>query len=191
MKQNKQLIETIQKLKKPFIVAISGFGGSGKTTFANLLSSGIHAPIIGIDDFFNSIEDFNYKRWEIYDFERFKNKVIKPFLSGSNILTYKAFDWEKYELTGFKTIHVDKTLIVEGVGIFRPELLQFFSYTIWIECPIEIAIERGKKRDRILYGVSQDEKWDGIWRDNEMQCYREFDPIENAEHVIKYHEADN
>jgi len=69
--------------------------------------------------------------------------------------------------------------------------MKYFSYTIWIECPIEIAIERGKKRDRNMYGVSQDEKWDGIWRDNEMQCYREFDPMENAERVIKYNEADN
>jgi uridine kinase len=186
-----QIIETIQKIKKPFIVAISGFGGSGKTTFANLLASEIHAPIIGVDDFFNTTERLNYERWEIYDFERLELEVIKPFLSGGTILSYIAFDWEKNELTGFKTTHVDEVLIVEGVGLFRPELMKYFSYTIWIECPIEIAIERGKKRDRNMYGVSQDEKWDGIWRNNEMQCYREFDPMENAERVIKYNEADN
>jgi len=185
------IIETIQKLKMPYIIAISGFGGSGKSTFASLLASEIHAPIIGIDDFFRTTEYLNYARWEIYDFERLEREVIKPFLSGSTILSYRAFDWEKNELTGFKTTQVDEVLIVEGVGLFRPELMKYFSYTIWIECPIEIAIERGKKRDRNMYGVSQDEKWDGIWRDNEMQCYREFDPMENAERVIKYNEADN
>ena len=185
-----QIIKTIQKLKKPFIVAISGFGGSGKTTFANRLASEMHAPIIGVDDFFNTTEQLNYERWEIYDFERLEHEVIKPFLSGSTILSYRAFDWEENELTVFKTIHVDEVLIVEGVGLFRPELMKYYSYTIWIECPIEIAIERGKKRDRSMYGVSQDEKWDGIWRDNEMQCYREFDPMENAECIIKYNEAD-
>jgi len=47
-----QIIETIHKLKKPYIIAISGFGGSGKSTFANLLASEIDAPIIGVDDFF-------------------------------------------------------------------------------------------------------------------------------------------
>ena len=69
--------------------------------------------------------------------------------------------------------------------------MKYFSYTIWIECPIEIAIERGKKRDNDNYGVSQDENWDGIWRDNDMQCYQEFDPMENAECIIKYNKADN
>jgi uridine kinase len=186
-----QIIETIQKLKKPCIVAISGFGGSGKTTFANLLASEIHAPIVGVDDFFNKSERLNYERWEIYDFGRLELEIIKPFLSGGTILSYRAFDWEKNELTGFKTTHVDEVLIVEGVGLFRPELMKYFSYTIWIECPIEIAIERGKKRDRNMYGESQDEKWDGIWRDNEIQCYLEFDPIKNAERVIKFNEADN
>ena len=186
-----QIIKTIQKLKKPFIVAISGFGGSGKTTFANLLASEIHAPIVGVDDFFNKSERLNYERWEIYDFGRLELEIIKPFLSGGTILSYRAFDWEENELTVFKTIHVDEVLIVEGVGLFRPELMKYYSYTIWIECPIEIAIERGKKRDRNMYGESQDEKWDGIWRDNEIQCYLEFDPIKNAERVIKFNEADN
>jgi len=184
------IIETIQKLKMPYIIAISGFGGSGKSTFASLLASEIHAPIIGIDDFFRTTEYLNYARWEIYDFERLEREVIKPFLSGSTFLSYRAFDWEKNELTDFKTTQVDEALIIEGVGLFRPELMKYFSYTIWIECPIEIAIERGKKRDSDDYGVSQDEKWDGIWRDNDMQCYREFDPMENADCVIKYNKAD-
>ena len=185
-----QIIETIQKLKKPFIVAISGFGGSGKSTFANLLASEIHVPIIGVDNFFNTTERPSYERWDIYDFERLEHEVIKPFLSGRTFLSYRAFDWEKNELTEVKTTHVDEVLIVEGVGLFRHELMNYFSYTIWIECPIEIAIERGKKRDRDKYGVSQDENWDGIWRDNDMQCYREFDPMKNAECVIKYNNAD-
>jgi len=186
-----QIIETIQKLTVPYIVGISGFGGSGKSTFANRLASEIQAQIIGVDDFFTTMERLHYKHWEIYDYERLENEVIKPFLSGNTWLSYRAFDWEKNELTGWKATPVDEVLIIEGVGIFRPELMNYFSYTIWIECPIEIAIARGKKRDREQYGVAQDERWDGIWRDNDMQCYREFDPLENADYVVKSHKSES
>ncbi|MBI4088941.1 hypothetical protein HY415_02490 [Candidatus Kaiserbacteria bacterium] len=45
----KLLIEKLLTLKKPANIAISGFDGAGKSTFANLLGSAINAPIICVD----------------------------------------------------------------------------------------------------------------------------------------------
>lgn len=70
-------------------------------------------------------------------------------------MTFREFDWEKNKIGGSTTIKPGNHLIVEGVGLFRPELLKYFAFTIWIECPIEVAIARGKKRDRDEYGIPE------------------------------------
>ncbi len=77
-------------------------------------------------------------------------------------------------------------MLVEGVGLFRPSLMDRFSYTIWIDCPIDVAIARGKRRDNEDYGVNNDEYWDGIWRKNDLGCYNEFKPKEKVDLVIEY-----
>ena len=34
------------------------------------------------------------------------------------------------------------------------------------------------------YGVFQDEQWDGIWRENDLQYYQAFSPREHADFVV-------
>ena len=179
-----QITAAILKLNKPAIVAISGFGGSGKSTLARLIASEIHAPMIGIDLFFKSVDQTAFQHWEIMDFERLEQEVLQPFISGNTMLSYGKFNWEKNEVVETQIVQVNDLIIIEGVGLLRPELMKYFAYTIWIECPIEVAIERGKKRcDE--YGSPQDELWDGIWRDNDLQCYREYLPMEIADCVVE------
>ena len=62
--------------------------------------------------------------------------------------------------------------------------MKYFNYTIWIDCPIEVAIARGKRRDREDYGISQDENWDGIWRNNDLQYFKRFLPKESADYIL-------
>lgn len=182
------IVETVQKLRAPAIVAISGFGGSGKSTFAHKLSSEIHAPVVGVDAFCRSTEQVEYQRWEIMDFARLEREVLIPFVSANPVISFGEFDWEKNAVTDVTTIQAPPVLIIEGVGLFRPELLPYFSYTIWIECPLDVAIARGKRRDREEYGVPHDEQWDGIWRDNDVQYYREFSPMDTADCMVQYRE---
>ena len=155
-------LSTIQKLPRPAIVAISGFGGSGKSTIAHKIAAELQAPVIGVDSFWQSTTCTTYQYWEVVDFDRLVREILQPFSAGSAELRYGEFDWEKNEVSSQKTIPATDFLIIEGIGVFRPDLMQYFSYTIWIECPLEIAIARGKKRDRDEYGVPQDELWDGI-----------------------------
>jgi uridine kinase len=180
-----QIVEAIRDLSTPAVVAISGFGGSGKSTFAQRLSSAIHAPVIGVDTFCTSTEQVEYRRWEIMDFARMEREVLIPFTSGASSLVFGEFDWEKNIVVDVTTLQAPSVLIVEGVGLFRPTLLPYFSYTIWIDCPLDVAIARGKRRDREEYGVPHDTHWDGIWRDNDVQCYQEFSPMNTADCLVK------
>ena len=64
--------------------------------------------------------------------------------------------------------------------------MKFFSCTIWIDCPIQEAVERGKRRDREEYNHPQDEYWDSIWKKNDLQCFEEFSPKANVDFVVDH-----
>ncbi len=180
------IIEKINGLPKPILVGISGFGGSGKSTFALALGEKLKSPVIGIDSFSKSNVHENYELWDVMDFERLENEVLKPFVSGSQNIKYGDFDWETNKLEKQISLDHDGIIIVEGVGLFRPTLMKFFSCTIWIDCPIQEAIERGKKRDRDEYNHPQDKYWDGIWKKNDLQCFEEFSPKANVDFVVDH-----
>jgi uridine kinase len=177
-------IEAIRKLSTPAIVALSGFGGSGKSTIARQIGAALDAPVICVDSFYRATAEI-YRRWEVIDYARLTREVFQPFGAGERVLQYAEFDWAQGRIGDVKTITVNNILIVEGIGLFRPELMKYFSHTIWVNCSLDVAIARGKKRDRDEYGLPPDKRWDGIWRENELQCLAEFSPIENATCVIR------
>lgn len=163
MQIDQQLIEKLSTLKPPAIIAISGFGGAGKSTTAHKLATILHAPVVCVDQFGidRIIED--YTHWKGMDFERLEKETLIPFSKGENSGTI---------------------IIIEGVGLFRPELLKYFSYKIWVDCPQDIAMARGKKRDREVNKNPQDEKWDGAWKRNDEEYFNTYKPKDLADFII-------
>ncbi|OGC54112.1 hypothetical protein A2797_02650 [candidate division WWE3 bacterium RIFCSPHIGHO2_01_FULL_48_15] len=184
MTLDKQILENIVALKEPTIIAVSGVGGAGKSTFANRLGEEMNAPVIGVDSFMKDRTNTDYSNWNIMDFARLEQEVVLPFLSGKNPLQYGHFDWGTNKVV--KTIEVPHNgkIIIEGVGLLRPELVKSFAYKIWVDCPVEDATERGKKRDREEYQNPQDEHWDGIWKKNDKEYLAAFNPKETADFIL-------
>lgn len=181
-----ELLQSIGNFPKPTIVAISGFGGSGKSTIAKQLGEKLNAPVIGVDSFqkpgaFNT----KFSLWNIMDFERLEDEVLKPFFRQDSLIRYGHFNAPTESID--KTVEVENVgfLVIEGVGLFRPELDKYFTYKIWIDVPVEEATERGKKRDREEYHNPMDEQWDGIWKENDLEYYATYKPQETADLVIK------
>lgn len=178
-------LEKIRSLPKPTLIGISGFGGSGKSTIAQQLAQALAAPVISVDSFqkkgaFNT----NFTLWEIMDFSRLEKEVLIPFSRGECAIHYGHFDAKEEVISETREVQNNGLLIVEGVGLFRPELANYFAYKIWIDCPIEEAAARGKKRDREEYGNPTDELWDGVWRDNDREYFETFKPAESADLVV-------
>jgi len=185
MSISKKLINRLNLLENPAIIAISGFGGAGKSTFANALSSEMDIPIIGVDSFFRGFDIIDYSKWECIDFARLEKEVCLPFLKGNKVINFRAFDWKVNSLGEFKKISHPGKIIIEGIGLFRPDLIDYFTYMIWIDCPIEEAIKRGKQRDREQYISPQGQNWDGIWRRNDEEYWSVFKPKEIANEAIQ------
>ncbi len=166
------------------IIAISGFGGSGKSTYAQKLSFQLGAPIIDIDTFCKNTELKDYSYWDIMDYKRLEEEVLKPYSEGFKMIKYGVFNWEKNRIVNQTTISFKDSIIIEGVGLFRPELLKYFDEKIWMDMTIEESIKFGKNRDETDYGLDSNPLWDGLWKDNDLECFKKYKPLEIADKII-------
>lgn len=185
MQIDKEIIEKIKSLPTPAIVAISGFGGSGKSTLANELAKIFNAPVICVDQFGIDRNIESYTHWRGMDFERLEREILIPFYTGGVPVRYGHWDHVANAIVKEVAVEHSGLLIIEGVGLFRPELLKYLTYKIWIDVPQEVANARGKQRDREVHKNPQDEKWEGPWKRNDEEYFNEYKPKEMADLVVE------
>lgn len=174
------LLGKLRTLPKRSIIMISGFGGAGKSTLATEISKHLNCTIIPADDFFRDQPE--YHNWECYDYNRLIQSVLMPYIEQKTI-QYEAYNWVDPSQS-LLTIQKDSDyLIVEGVGLFRPSIHSMVTYSIWVQCSIEVAHHRGKQRDKQIYQVDFDKLWDTIWKQNDLENYEFEQPIRYADYI--------
>jgi uridine kinase len=179
-----ELLAELARLSVPSCIGISGRGGAGKSSWAAALGTTIDAPVVGVDSFIRNRDQQGYTCWKILDFERLEAEVLRPFKQGARQLEYCHFDWDANRILTTRTIEPRAGLIVEGVGLFRPSLLPYFSYTLWVNCDEPTATERGKQRD-LSAGADNGHEWDGPWRQNDEQYLSCFAPDKAVDWVLE------
>ena len=182
-------IEKIRSMQRPTLVGISGFGGAGKTTWANEMGSKLAAPVISVDEFMKDKNRTDYKAWESMDFNRLEKEVVLPFMRGENPIVYGHYDWGANRVAKDVSVEHDGILIIEGVGLFRPTLNKYFSYKIWIACNPDEAARRGKKRDREVHKNPQDDRWDGDWQRMDKEYQDDYRPDKAADAIVLNYET--
>ena len=160
-----KLIEIIQHLSEDnafLVVAISGYGGSGKSTFARQLAAGIPGwVILAIDDYYAPIP-LPDDDWAAFDRSQLRSAIERQRESGGA-----------------------KLVICEGVGLFHPDSLDLYDITIWVDVDLETATERGMKRDREEYHVDHDRLWREEWVPTEQRFEAKHNPKGRAHYGVK------
>lgn len=159
----KTLTEHILSIPKdaPVLVGISGVDGVGKTRFAQLLCEELQRskrPIIeaSIDGFHfpkevryqkgeNSPEGFYY---DSFDNEAVKRLLLDPLYSGDRRYKKAIFDWETDQPvdSGTEVAPNDAILVMEGIFLFRPELVPYWDLKIYIDADFEVSLQRNVER---------------------------------------------
>ena len=163
------------------LIAIEGFGGSGKTTVAEQLKNALgSAYIVNIDDFIVK-EKLTEPSWDkgAFDRERLEREVLIPATSNQPI-QYEELIWETNTLSEPKKVPSVDYLIVEGISSYHPDIAHYYDYKIWVDTPIEIAKVRGRARD----GSSENAQYWDLWAENDLAYQRKHHPELIADFTI-------
>lgn len=143
------------------IVGIDGVDGSGKTRLADELaarmSSSRRVVRVSIDGF-HHLREHRYRLgpaspegfWlDSYDYERFRREVIDPFRSGLGPYLPAGHDVDSDRLLSGPRHDVPQgsLLLVDGIFLHRPELVDVWDLTVFLDVPFSESVRRMSVRD--------------------------------------------
>ena len=156
-----RLVSTASSPQATKIIGIDGCGGAGKTTFAARLAKRLDAQIIHTDDFASWDNTLNWH-------DRLLKQVITP-LSQNAPGRYQRYDWTQNALAEWHDVPVQPHVIIEGVSSIRALFRPAYAFTIYVEAPQDVRLERGLSRD----GAQALLQWQNWQRDEDTYVANE------------------
>lgn len=153
------------------IVAVDGLGGAGKSSLACVLARRLGARVVSTDDFASWDDPIDW--WP-----RLLESVLKPLAAGQQAV-YQPTSWDETER---ETVRVESggTVILEGVTASREAFRPYLAYSIWVETPRELRLQRGLERD----GADATKQWER-WMQAEDRYVAKERPAERADFVLR------
>lgn len=148
------------KLNRPFIIAIDGLSGAGKTTIVNHLKDKLdNVLVIHIDDHIVERKkryDTGYEEWYEYyqlqwDTVYLEEELYKKLHQNDDHLHLSFYNKDHDSFVN-KTIPLSpyQIIIIEGIFLLREEWKNYYDYIIFLDCPKEIRYERVLVRDAYI-----------------------------------------
>jgi len=152
------------------IVAVDGPGGAGKSSLADRLAHELGAQIIHTDDFAS---------WEnpVDWWPDLIALALEPLAAG-RAAGYTPTSWGGKQREPL-VIEPTGIVILEGVTASRQAFQPYLSYSIWIETPRDLRLQRGLERD----GEHARPQWER-WMEAEDQYIETERPAERADIVL-------
>jgi len=120
----------------PLVVAIDGYGASGKTTLALEVTLALDAAPVHMDEFFDDV----------------------PVSAGDGRPMSRYYDWDglRWGTLEPTIAYASPLILVEGVSSASPALADLITHTIFVATPEPVRLKR-------LHERIADEDWDEDW----------------------------
>ena len=152
------------------LIAIDGLGGAGKTTLAALLADRLRALVIHTDDFASWDNPVDW--WPVM-----LERAIRPLAAGEEA-RYEPTAWGGKQPPPV-AVAPGGTVVVEGVTASRRSFRPFLAYSVWIETPRAVRLQRGLARD----GEAAREQWE-LWMAEEDRYVELERPSDHADLLL-------
>ena len=177
------IIKKILKEKGTVRIAIDGRCGSGKSTFAEMLSKEVDCNLFHMDDFYLTPEKRSQERLSEpggnVDRERFLEEVLIPATKGEAVF-YRAYDCKIQANKSSVKMEPQKVLITEGSYACHPELFSFYDLHIFLSVSSETQMQRIISRN----GKERAEVFKNKWIPLEEKYFEFFDIEKKCEMVF-------
>jgi uridine kinase len=157
----------LSRLRERVVVAIDGPDGAGKTTLADHLGESLQTartPTVRASvDGFHQTREQRYERGELsaegyyadsFDYPRFLNECLLPFLDGASHLRTTAHDHRRdsEESVQATAVPARAVLVIDGVFLLRPELRDLWTLSVYLRISPGETLGRAHRRDLELFG---------------------------------------
>lgn len=206
-------------LGRTALAGISGIDGVGKTRFSDtvqrlLLSRDVPTTVVHVDNFthprnrrHSSPDGVNNYYNHTFDLESLARYVLGPVRGGEAVdidLTHPSpQDDDVAESHGYRISPQNGVVLVEGVFLFRPELVDYFDYRALLTMPIGQMLERLCDRDvqvpvsNILdkvvekYAPAQQAYLDAVHPERLVDVVFDFTDLEHPMQIIDIQDGGN
>lgn len=173
------------KSERPFVVAIDGRSGVGKSTLAEVLAASLGGAVIEGDDFYAGGTEFRGDAPEARAsacIDHTRQRLVLTVLRAGGEASWRAFDWEAFDgrLCDEPTRLEPKTIVIlEGVYAARPELADLVDLRVLVELAEEARLERLLRREGAIGA------WERQWHQAEDFYFEHVMPASVFDIVLR------
>lgn len=169
----------------PFLVAIDGRSGVGKSTFADALCQNLDASLVSGDDFFAGgigLLDCDPDVLADICIDRQRLLSVLKTLKSNRAARYAPFDWDAFDgsLASPVTVRPAPFIVLEGVYAHHPDLRKLVDYAVLLTVPLPERERRLQRREGEITA------WERQWHRGEAWYFYNLAHPDNFNEVIEH-----
>lgn len=168
----------------PFVLAVDGRCGSGKTTLADHLALQYGGIVIHMDDFFLRPEQRTSERLiqpgGNIDYERFESEVLPHLRDEKEEFSYCRYDCSLQKLTEQIRVVKKELIIIEGAYSCHPRFGNAYDFKVFLDVDEKEQCERILKRN----GKEMLGRFINEWVPKEELYFKTFGIQENCDLIL-------